>query len=108
MSDQVLELASITLASGKTEEELLAASDAFQRDFLDHQDGFLRRDMARRSDGSYVDVILWESRAHADAVFERAQLSEPAAAYFGCMKFDPENMEEGVEHCALMNSFRKE
>lgn len=105
MSDQVLELAAIKLAPGSTEENLLSASDVFQREFLNGQDGFIRRDMVRKGDGTYLDVILWQSRAHADAVFERAQSSEAVGQYFGHMLIDPENMEAGVEHCALLKSF---
>ena len=107
MTDQVLELATITLADGATEAQLLAASDHFQRAFLSGQDGFLRRDMVRRGDGTYSDVILWESRAHADAVFEKAQKSEACGAYFGLMKMDPDTMDEAVEHCTIMHSFQK-
>ena len=103
----VLELADISLAEGITEEQLLSASETFQRDFLDHQNGFIRRDMVRRGDGSYTDVILWESRAKADAVFERAQKSDVAGAYFACMKFDPDEAGTGVEHCPVVRSFVK-
>jgi hypothetical protein len=107
MTQHVLELATITLAEGKTEAELLDASEAFQKEFLNHQDGFLRRDMVRRADGTFTDVILWESRAKADAVFERAQHSEAVGVYFAHMKIDPEKMDEGVEHCAVLRSFGK-
>jgi len=107
MTDQIIELATITLAEGKTEDELLIASDNFQRDFLDQQSGFLRRDMVRGNDGSYTDIILWESRAHADAVFKQAMKSEAAGTYFSHMKMDEEKADEAVEHCALLRSFAK-
>ena len=105
MSDQVLELATINLAPGSTEQDLLTASDAFQAGFLDGQPGFIRRDMVRKNVGTYLDIILWQSRSHADAVFESAQKSEIVGQYFAHMTFDPENMETGVEHCALLRSF---
>ncbi|MEY1554347.1 hypothetical protein AB3Y40_01815 [Yoonia sp. R2331] len=108
MTQTILELATITLADGKSEAELLRASEAFQSEFLDHQDGFLRRDMVRRADGTFTDIILWESRAKADAVFERAMQSEAAGGYFAHMKIDPEKMDEGVEHCAVLRSFKAE
>lgn len=107
MTDDVLELANFTLADGATEAQLLSASDAFQRDFLGQQNGFIRRDMIRRSDGTYTDVILWQSRADADAVFGRAQNAEAASAYFACMKIDPEAMDTGVEICTILRSFAK-
>lgn len=105
MTHSVLELASITLAEGSTEADLLAASTHFQTAFLDHQPGFLRRDLVRKGDGSFLDVVLWESRADADAVMEQAQGSEAVGQYFSHMVFDPEAMEEGVEHCTLLGSY---
>ncbi len=105
MSDPVLELATIKLAPSSSEQDLLAASAAFQNAFLDHQDGFIRRDMVRKADGTYLDVILWRSRADADAVFERAQESEAVGQYFGHMQIDPESTDSGVEHCTLLSSF---
>ena len=105
MAQQVLELATIKLAPGSTEADLLAASEVFQRQFLDGQDGFVHRDMVRKGDGTYLDVILWRSRTHADAVFENAQSSEAVGQYFSHMQFDPDNMEDGVEHCVLLKSF---
>ena len=65
----------------------------------------LARDLVRRKDGTYVDIIKWANQARADAVFQKAQNSELAGHYFSMMAFDPENMEEGVEHCPLISSF---
>ena len=107
MHEPVLELAAITLSSESTETELLSASQRFQKDFLEGQEGFIRRDMIRKADGSYLDVILWQSQAHADAVFERAQSSPAAGQYFAHMAFDPEHMDAGVEHCLVLHSFTK-
>jgi len=105
MSDRIIELASIKLAEGKTEHELIKASEVFQEQFLSGQDGFVRRDLVRKEDGTYMDIILWESRTHADAIFEKAQKSEAVGQYFSLMDFNPENMTEGVEHCGLLKSF---
>ena len=105
MTQEIIELAQVRLAAGKTEEDLLQASEAFQSGFLSWQDGFVRRDMVRRKDGPYVDIIKWTSQAQADAVFQKAQASELAGNYFSMMASDPENMDEGVEHCPLISSF---
>jgi hypothetical protein len=98
-------LAQIKLANGKTEQDLRLASDAFQRDFLNGQGGFLSRDLVRRPDGTYLDIIHWESREKADAVFARAQASEAARLYFSVMAFDAQSADSGVEHCAVVSSF---
>jgi len=90
MTDPIVELAKIRLAKGKTEADLLAASDQFQKDFLDAQDGFIRRELVREPSGDYIDIIHWESQAHADAVGAKIETSEDIGAYFSLMDFDPE------------------
>ncbi len=105
MNKQVIELATIKLAKDRTEDELISASEIFQNQFLKTQDGFIRRDFVRKGDGTYMDIILWQSRAHADAIFEKAKKSEVVGAYFSLMDFDPEKMDEGVEHFSVLKSF---
>lgn len=104
MTDPIVEFAKIQLAPGCTEADLLAASETFQTDFLNGQEGFLRRDMVRKADGIYLDVILWQSRAHADAAFERAQNSDAAGNYFQQMQFDPEDTDAKPEYFPLVAS----
>jgi len=105
MTRRVIELAQIKLADGKTEQELTSASEVFQAEFLDAQDGFLSRNLVRRSDGTYLDVIHWESQEKADAVFALAQKSEAAGQYFMVMRFDAESDDPAVEHCPIVSSF---
>ncbi len=94
----IVELASIRLAEGKTEADLIAASTRFQSAFLERQPGFLRRELMKKADGTYVDVIHWRSKAEADAVMDVAQNAPAAHDYFSVMDFNPENLTEGVEH----------
>ncbi|NKB28024.1 MAG: hypothetical protein GKR99_10890 [Rhodobacteraceae bacterium] len=82
-----------------------SASDAFQTEFLDAQDGFLSRNLVRRTDGTYLDIIHWESQEKADAVFALAQKPEAAGQYFMVMRFDAESDDAGVEHCPIVSSF---
>lgn len=105
MTQEVIELAQIKLADGKTEQDLAAASDAFQDGFLNGQDGFLSRHLVRRSEGIYLDIIHWASREKADAVFAQAQKSEAAGQYFAVMQFDVQSDDPGVEHCSILRSF---
>ena len=61
----IVEWAPIKLAAGKTEADLLAASNAFQQDFLAGQPGFLRRELVCKSDQDFVDIVHWRSAADA-------------------------------------------
>ena len=104
MSNSVVELAKIRLASGKTETDLLNASTQFQKDFLDGHEGFIRRELVRSAPNEYIDIVHWQSQAHADAVMEKAQTSEAVAAYFSVMDFDSGAVDEAVTHCVSLQS----
>jgi hypothetical protein len=101
MSMPTLEIAVIRLAAGRTEAELIAASNAFQQ-FLAEQPGYLCRDLVRASDGTYADVVRWASRKEADAVADKVSSSVACQTYFSLMEWNPDNPAEGVSHFDIL------
>lgn len=83
--NHVIEWAPFTLAEGADEQTVLAASEALQRNFLDHQPGFLSRELLRLDDRRWVDLVHWTSREAADAAMTAAASSTACKTYFGCM-----------------------
>ncbi len=86
-------IAPIKLAAGKTEADLLAASDMFQRDFVANEPGVLRRELSRKPDGTYLDIVQFRSEADCADVIKREMESPACAAFFAVMDmsdFDPE------------------
>ena len=98
MSGSIIEWAPIRLAEGKTEADLLAASAKFQKEFLDSQPGFLRRELLRLAEGRYADIVHWRTMADAEAIMAKAPSSPACLAYFATMELNPDNIAEGVEH----------
>ncbi|WP_299621529.1 antibiotic biosynthesis monooxygenase [Pelagibius sp.] len=98
MSGYTIEWASIRLAKGKTEADLLTASNTFQSEFLDRQPGFVRRELLRLQTGDYADVVHWRSMEDAAAIMEKAAGSPACQAYFAVMEMDSDDPAEGVEH----------
>jgi hypothetical protein len=98
MSAPMIERARFSLAPGKGEADLVAASDRFQA-FLAGQPGFLRRELLRRADGGYGDLVLWDSPAAAEAMMRRAMsgTSEACNAHFAVMDLADETT-GAVEH----------
>ena len=94
----VVELATINLADGKTEADLIEASNHFQKEFLNHQPGFIRRELVRNTKGGYLDIVHWRSQEDVDAAMKIIESSPAVHQYFAVMTFDPENPNEGVEH----------
>jgi len=101
----IVELATINLADGKTEADLIEASMVFQNEFLNHQPGFIRRELVRSTNGEFVDIVHWRSQEDVDAVMKIIQSSPAVEAYFSVMEFDPKNPEEGVEHYSSIATY---
>jgi len=98
MSEMIVETAVIPFREGASEAELVAASDAFQTDFLNGRKGSLRRELLKQDGGGFLDLVHWESRAAADSVMEAAGDSEVFGSFFSLMETDHANPGEGVTH----------
>ena len=101
MTNPITVIAPIKLAAGKTEADLLAASDRFQKEFANDQPGLIRRELVRKSDGDYLDIVQFRSVEDADAIIEKEKESASCHAYFSVMDMDMdmESMDasDGVE-----------
>lgn len=60
MTNSVMELVQFKLIDGKTDADL-KATHADIGEFLIEQPGFIYRSISNREDGTYVDVVYWES-----------------------------------------------
>lgn len=78
-------LAPIKLATGVTEDQLLAASAEFQRDFVSKEPGVLRRELVRKGDGTYIDIVRFRSAEDYADVTEKEMKSPVCAKFFGLM-----------------------
>src|SRR5262245_22966427 len=86
MADHILEWAPFRLRAGADEAALLHASERLQREFLTHQEGFLRRELIKGAERSYVDLVWWESFAVSQAAMKKAASSPACKSYFALME----------------------
>lgn len=87
-STPAIEWAEFRLRPGVGEDQLLAAAQAMQQQFLDRQDGHLSRELVALGAGRYADLVRWQSRAAADAAVAQAAQCPACAAYFGLMQVE--------------------
>ena len=85
MTTAITVFAPIKLATGKTEADLLAASERFQRDFVNDQPGVLRRELVRKGDGTYLDIVQFRSMKDAEEVMELEKRSDACHAFSAFM-----------------------
>ena len=86
-------LVPIKLANGKSEADLLTASKVFQQDFVAHEPGVLRRELVRKPEGTYLDIVQFRSHEDYLDVVEKEMESPACTAFFSVMDlgdFDPE------------------
>ena len=103
---QVVEWAPFRVRPGVTDEALLQASEALQREFLGRQPGFVQRELLRGAAGQWADVVYWRDQASADRVMEAVATSPVCQAYFHLMEgADPADAGAGVLHFQRMRSY---
>ncbi len=94
----IVEMAPFKLAAGKSEQDLLLAWTTFQKDFLAEQPGFLRRELVKKPDGDYLDIVHWRSEADALAIMAKIEDSPACAMFFSVMDMGDGDGTTGVEH----------
>ena len=85
-------LASIKLAAGKTEADLLAASDIFEKEFVSKEAGVVRRELVRKGGNEYLDIVQFRSKEDMEAVMEKEKTNPACHAFFAVM--DLENLDD--------------
>lgn len=60
--------------------------------FAKAQAGFIKRTVLRNADGSYTDLVWWESLEEAQAAAKKAETSPDCAPLFGLMDFNSISM----------------
>ena len=91
MNTPVTVIAPIKLAAGKTERDLLAASEVFQADFVSKQAGILRRELVRTGPGTYLDIVQFSSEAEAQNVLALEANSTACLVFFAVMDLTGED-----------------
>jgi hypothetical protein len=68
-------LAPFRLKKGVDEQALLRASDKFEEAFVKAQKGIIKRMLLKNADGSYADLVFFESEEDYDRVLQAEQTS---------------------------------
>ncbi len=97
MATLITVLAPIKLAAGKTEADLLAASDRFQQEFANAQPGLIRRELVRKSDGEYLDIVQFRSLEDARATIEKEKASAACHAFLAVMEMEATDESHGID-----------
>lgn len=92
MSKPVTILAPIKLAPGVTEADLLAASKAFQDEFVSTEPSIIRRELIKKSDSDYMDIVQFSDEKSVYEIMEKEQSHPACQAFFALMSFTEEEL----------------
>ena len=84
-------LAPFRLKDGISEDDLVKTSDDFEQQFVQAQQGILKRILVKDGTGGYADIAFFESAAAIERVMEAEQSSKVCAAYFAIMQDEGEH-----------------
>ena len=107
MTNPITVLAPIKLATGKTETDLLAASDRFQKEFADAEPGLLRRELVRTGDGKYLDIVQFRNIEDAKAIIEKEKESAACHAFFSVMDLDAADADGSVDFYPSLATYNR-
>lgn len=92
-----IQLAAGKVKAGIDEQMILKASDAFEAGFVRQQTGIIKRILLKGKDGTYADLVFFESKAAADRVAAAEQAGHPACiAFFQLFEMDETKPDMGV------------
>jgi hypothetical protein len=93
-----VEWAQFRAAADIDEATVLEASRALQFEFLDKQDGFIRRELFKGPDDSWADLLYWESREAAERALRNAADSPACSRYFALIATSSQGAGAGMLH----------
>ena len=98
-----VEWAPFIIANGVTEQQLIIAADRVNHKFLIKQSGFIKRELIKKSDVEYADVIHWNTKKEAAAAAEKTFNCSECSEYFKLMDMEASiNAGKGFSHYEVL------
>ena len=101
-----IEWAPFIKASGVTDEQLLAKANIVNSDFLIKQKGFIKRELIKKDNNEYADVIYWETKSDAVTAGEKVNNCVKCGEYFELMTMGAK-AGEGFSHYNIIKSWKR-
>ncbi|VAW03162.1 hypothetical protein MNBD_ALPHA07-921 [hydrothermal vent metagenome] len=83
-----VEWAPFIKAAGVDDQALIEAADEVNSEFLSMQPGFISRELVRKSETEYADIIHWRTTADAESASEKVLNCAPCGEYFALMDME--------------------
>jgi hypothetical protein len=101
-----VEWAPFIKASDVSDEQLIAKANVVNSDFLIKQKGFIKRELIKKDNNEYADVIYWEAKSDAVSAGEKVNSCVKCGDYFQLMKMGGK-AGEGFSHYTIIRSWKR-
>jgi hypothetical protein len=72
----MMEITTFKLNQGVTEKDFEQSARAMQKDFLEKQNGFIKRTLTVSEDSVWTDIVFWKDQHSAQKTMKLAETSE--------------------------------
>jgi len=105
-SEAVVEWAPFKLRDEVNEAKLKSVSDQLQNEFLVKQKGFVKRELLKKGEKEWVDLVYWESQNDANNAMKSSESSTFCKAYFELMDMsNQDDNSNGVSHLKVIEKY---
>ena len=88
----MLEITTFKLKLGVTEKDFEQSARSMQKDFLEKQNGFIKRTLTVSEDSTWTDVVFWNDRESAEKTMKIAETSELVLPFMEKIDFNSVKM----------------
>lgn len=88
----MLEITTFKLKLGVTEKDFEQSARSMQKDFLEMQNGFIKRTLTVSEDSTWTDVVFWNDRQSAEKTMKIAETSELVLPFMEKIDFNSVKM----------------
>lgn len=102
----IVEWAPFVKAKGITDQQLIVAADRVNLEFLTRQPGFIKRELIKKSEMEYADVIHWNTKKEAVAAGEKVFNCGGCNEYFKLMDMEASaDAGKGFSHYEILKKW---
>jgi hypothetical protein len=92
-----IEWAPFEVSHNVTDEQFIKSAQTLEAEFLQKQDGYIRRELLKGKNNQWVDLVYWASQEDAEAAVQAANMSDACMQYFSLM-VGVENADADISH----------
>ena len=84
-NNAVVEWAPFVKIAGVSDQDLISAATKVHLDFLSIQPGFIKRELVKKSESEYADIVYWSTQKNAVTAGDKVKKCTVCVEYFKLM-----------------------